>query len=92
MSTTRLVSGSQLTPYQFTQQSVPTQELKRPKWESVRPVLKALRAAKSAGEQEFTLEIMAQNIVTEIKNNLVFIFMVESRERRERESFSVFVH
>lgn len=92
MSATRRVVGSQLTPYQPEQQSVPFHVLKMPKYGSVSAALKANRAARSDGVQDLTAEITASIIVSVNINQPIspkcenFASVCVCRERqRERE-------
>lgn len=65
ISATWCVSGSQLTPYQLWQQSLPVQELKMPMYGSWRADLKAKSAARSDGGQQLTTkELTARKIIS----------------------------
>ena len=64
MSVTRWVVGSQLTPYQLTQQSLPVHELKMPKYGSLSAALKDSSAARSDGVQDITAEVTENITVT----------------------------
>lgn len=80
MSVTRLVSGSQLTPYQLVQQSVPDHVVKMPRCGSFRAALNATSAARSEGGQQLiTVTPTASSSVTVIRNkspiNLISIYV-----------------
>lgn len=74
MSATRWVSGSQLTPYQLWQQSLPVQELKIPKYGSCKAALKANKAALSEGVQQLTQQNM------KLRNTNVVMYVKEEEE------------
>ncbi|CAI9769699.1 unnamed protein product [Fraxinus pennsylvanica] len=79
MSATRLVSGSQLMPYQLLQQSVPDHVLNMPKYGSLSAALNATNADRSAGGQALTVKVMASSTVSLTKKSLVsfmFVFYI----------------
>ncbi|KAL3832919.1 hypothetical protein ACJIZ3_007655 [Penstemon smallii] len=66
ISETRLVSGSQLMPYQLVQQSVPDHVLKMPKYGSLRAALNESSAARSDGGQALTVRRKDSRSVSEL--------------------------
>ncbi|MFS7906083.1 hypothetical protein Hanom_Chr01g00055171 [Helianthus anomalus] len=76
MSLTRLSVGSQLTPYQLVQQSVPVHVFNMPKYGSVRPDLNASNASRSAGVQEVTTAtVAARSKTATVTASFIFCFL-----------------
>ncbi|CAH1416018.1 unnamed protein product [Lactuca virosa] len=73
---TWLSVGSQLTPYQLVQQSVPVQVLNMPKYGSVRADLKANNADRSAGGQQLTTAANSAVVTTRC---ITFIVVQEQK-------------